>query len=789
MFSGIAGAQLMITSNPVSAHVYVGGSVTFQVTASGNTGPINYTWLKDFMPIGGNSPTLTIDPVTMADHGSYSCSVSDDVDTVVSSSALLEANDPLLITSQPQSATVQEGQAFILSVVVLGGYAPFTYQWRKDGVQITDATNDSLTLAAVAQSDAGAYSCEILDSNTMAVMSDLATLTVEAVFPFAITVQPQSATVSAGDNYTFSVGAENGTPPLGYAWYKDGLPVGADNTILSLTNVTMADAGDYHCEITDGDSNTLVSEIATLTVQPASTFLITLHPQSAMLTVGENYTLSVAVEGGTPPYNYTWHKDSAIVGANSSELALTALTVADSGNYTCEIADSGSEVLSTNVATLAVSEPLLITTQPQSATLTEGASFTLTIGITGGNPPYSYLWFKDSDAILTATDATYNIAAVTLADAGQYRCYVSDSTIHAEFSNNATLDVQPDSPPLTIEINPIGATVNVGQSCSFSVAASGGVGALTYTWFKDGAAMGAHQPTLTIGYVTPADAGSYWCLIEDEADGSVTSDTALLTVEQNGDTVPPAITLNGANPLVLMQNSPYTELGATAEDDVDGNITEDIIISGEVDTTAVGVGEILYVVSDAAGNTTSRARLIFVDPIEPVTQEIDEEGGNIWVPGVTLDIPPGAILEPATVSLVRADVPPLSAPLNIAVAGAAGCYSIGGLSGAVAPVIFTFYYADTDDDGIVDGTNCPETDLVLIIVDRNGTIHILRGEVAAAANTLTVTIPTELLPNLKGPDDIYAILGYENGVTVPLQPLPILVVLMTAGLLRLRRRK
>ncbi len=72
------------------------------------------------------------------------------------------------------------------------------------------------------------------------------------------------------------------------------------------------------------------------------------------------------------------------------------------------------------------------------------------------------------------------------------------------------------------------------------------------------------------------------------------------------DFVPPEITLNGANPQSIEIGTAYTELGATAMDNIDGDITADISIdSSSVNTTIVGSYSVSYNVSDTAGNTAA----------------------------------------------------------------------------------------------------------------------------------------------------------------------------------------
>ena len=58
----------------------------------------------------------------------------------------------------------------------------------------------------------------------------------------------------------------------------------------------------------------------------------------------------------------------------------------------------------------------------------------------------------------------------------------------------------------------------------------------------------------------------------------------------------------GANPLYLELGTPYDELGATASDDTDGDLSDDIEIIGSVDVHTEGTYVVTYEVSDAAGN-------------------------------------------------------------------------------------------------------------------------------------------------------------------------------------------
>nr|WP_321234047.1 immunoglobulin-like domain-containing protein [uncultured Psychroserpens sp.] len=72
------------------------------------------------------------------------------------------------------------------------------------------------------------------------------------------------------------------------------------------------------------------------------------------------------------------------------------------------------------------------------------------------------------------------------------------------------------------------------------------------------------------------------------------------------DTEAPVISLNGASTINLSVGNAYNELGATATDNVDGDISGNIIIGGDtVNTNVIGTYSVTYNVSDAAGNAAA----------------------------------------------------------------------------------------------------------------------------------------------------------------------------------------
>jgi hypothetical protein len=177
----------VITKQPVSQIVNAGQSVNFSVTAIGNPAPI-YQWKKYGTTItGATDSTYSIASTSLSDSGNYTVTVSNTQGSVNSSPAyltIMPLTAPVII-AQPTSKTINAGQSVSFSVTTTGNPAP-TYQWKKDGLPITDATANTYTIASAMVSDTGNYTVEVMNSvNT--VTSNQAHLTVNQFFAPVIT--------------------------------------------------------------------------------------------------------------------------------------------------------------------------------------------------------------------------------------------------------------------------------------------------------------------------------------------------------------------------------------------------------------------------------------------------------------------------------------------------------------------------------------------------------------------------------------------------------------------------
>jgi Immunoglobulin domain/PKD domain len=316
------------------------------------------------------------------------------------------------------------------------------YLWALDGLAFRDSTDSGRIKAAFVSAGVKTVLVRVLDDDGMASATDTVKVTV-GVAP-SITSQPQSQTVTAGQNVIFSVTA-TGTSPLSYQWYKNGAAVsGAMSSNYAILNVQAANAGTYTVMIADGILPNATSNGAILTVNPPPVApSITSQPQSQSVIAGQNVTFSVTATG-TAPLSYQWYLNGSVIsGATSSNMSIVSALPLNAGVYTVIVVNNASQNATSNGAVLTVSPAPgapSITSQPQSQTVAAGSSVTFSVTATG-NAPFLYQWYKNGAAISGATTSSISILSVQAANAGTYTVTVSNGALPNATSNGAILTV------------------------------------------------------------------------------------------------------------------------------------------------------------------------------------------------------------------------------------------------------------------------------------------------------------------------------------------------------------
>jgi hypothetical protein len=247
-------------------------------------------------------------------------------DTTYTSSTSVNPATLPAITTQPTNTTVLSGSNVLFVVAANGAPSP-GYQWRFNGTNIGNATSSSYTRSNAQTNDAGTYTVAV--TNTLgSVTSSPAVLTVYVAT--AISGQPQSLTVTQGNNATFSVTA-GGFPAPGYQWrFANTNIAGATMSSYTRTNAQATNAGSYTVVVTNIVS-AITSSVATLTVNYLP--VITTQPISQTVSPGSNVTLSV-VANGVPSPAYRWRTNAVqIISRTNSSTTITNFQAANEAGY------------------------------------------------------------------------------------------------------------------------------------------------------------------------------------------------------------------------------------------------------------------------------------------------------------------------------------------------------------------------------------------------------------------------------------------------------------------------
>lgn len=225
-----------------------------------------------------------------------------------------------------------------------------------------------------------------------------------------------------------------GSPNLGYQWYFNQTPLtnsarllGATNSTLVISNVQVADAGNYLLTLTSPYG---VATSAVAVVQIGLPPAVLLQPTNQTGVVGGSVLFAAAV-GGNEPLTYRWYQnttaltdDARHLGPATTNLVITNLAVADAGNYTLRVTNAFGSVTSA-VATLTVLTPPSITTQPRGYSVPVGLPASLS-GTATGSAPLRYQWLLNGNPVPNATNFGVTISNLALADFGNYQLVVTN---------------------------------------------------------------------------------------------------------------------------------------------------------------------------------------------------------------------------------------------------------------------------------------------------------------------------------------------------------------------------
>lgn len=418
-------------------------------------------------------------------------------------------------------------------------------------------------------------------SNPAAQVTRTVTVQADTEAPVITLIGAASVNVGVGSTYTDqgATATDNKDGDLSGSIATGGLPI---NTSAPATFTVTYD-------VDDAAGNSATQVVRTVTVVPDSTppVITLVGASSVSVLVGSTYTDAGATATDDTDGNITGNIVTGGLPIDTSAAGTFTVTydVDDAAGNSATRVVRTVGVISDNEA------PAITMNPPNPMTLQVGDSFVDPGAWAIDNVDPSVAVFP-SGTVQTSIAGTYTITYTATDVAGNTSTATRTVTV---------TDQAPDTTPPVVTLNGSSTmTLQVGDSFTDpgATAADDRDGALQPT--SSGTVDTNTQGTYTITYSATDNAGN--------------TGTATRTVNVGAvDTTPPVITLNGPNPATVSVGTVYSDQGATATDDADGNLTGSIVATGlPVDTSKAGTATVTYTVSDTAGNTATADRTVNV---------------------------------------------------------------------------------------------------------------------------------------------------------------------------------
>ncbi|XP_040507371.1 basement membrane-specific heparan sulfate proteoglycan core protein isoform X9 [Gallus gallus] len=576
-------ASVMVTIQPSRASSYPPGGTTplhiepsSSTVTEGQTLDLNcviaspaqatVTWYKR----GGSLPArhqvsgsrLRLLQVTAADSGEYVCRVSSGATTKEAS--VMVTIQPSGASSYPSgvtppvriessSSSVSEGQTLDLDCIV-ASQGQATVTWYKRGGSLPakhQVSGTRLRIPQVSAADSGEYVCRVTTGSVTHETSLIVTIQTGAGSSYAVGVTPpvrietSSASVTEGQTLDLNcMVAGQGHPQV--TWYRRGgaLPPSSQvsGTHLRLTQVSVADSGEYVCRVTLGTATQEASVIVTVP-SSAGTYYSPgasqpVHIESSSSAIAEGQTLDLnCVVAGSGPTTVTWYKRGGSLPAghqvSGSRLRIPQVSAADSGEYVCRVTTGGVTQETSLVVTIdddagrshpsSVTPPIRI--ESSASSVTEGQTLDLDC-VVAGQGQATFTWYKRSGSLPAKhqmSGSRLRLSQLSVADSGEYVCRADlgstsrEATVVVTVTSRDSSSYRLQSP--IISIDPHSMAVAPGEDATFKCRIHDGAQPINVTWrmgpgqhLQDNVKISANGSVISITGAHVGNQGAYHCV-------------------------------------------------------------------------------------------------------------------------------------------------------------------------------------------------------------------------------------------------------------------------------------
>ncbi|MCK5787373.1 MAG: immunoglobulin domain-containing protein, partial [Chlamydiia bacterium] len=506
-----------------------------EVSLGESLSEIFYQWyMNDAVEIiGATSNELTITDVILSDSGYYFCKVYNTCDTLYSDSAFLSVNAfPIILTQPTLLDTICEGDSITFTIEA-NGTAVLQYQWYLNDFP-TASIDTFLTINPVDYTHTGDYYCEV--SNVCgSISSDVVSMEVDTI-P-VVTQQPLDQIVCLNGLAEFLLAAQ-GTMPLSYQWYKiDNADVasvvtGETSELMQIINVQETDtAFRYFCFVSNECSDGISSDTVSLAMHAQIQIIDSITSDVNNICHDYSNFIRLTVYGGQGDELH-WFTG----GCDDVEIYVSNDTIYDiqvppvTTTYYARWENVCGESACDSVVINVVQEPVMITElEFEDNQICYNAYDSLRISAVGGEGDsiYWYAGFSCNGEPFAVTADTFvyihdmPINSVPYAAQWVNVCGESNCIVGNLYINEFTY-ITDQTENVDVCEGAIGEMEVIAE----------GMDQLYYQWFFNGSPIaGMNENDLSVGPVTVADTGQYYCQVYSDCDTTLSDSIPLVMFE------------------------------------------------------------------------------------------------------------------------------------------------------------------------------------------------------------------------------------------------------------------
>ncbi|RXQ96785.1 T9SS type B sorting domain-containing protein [Ancylomarina salipaludis] len=473
---------------------------------------VNYQWFKDEdATVLSSSNTYTVAGLGKSEEGLYKVEVSDGCMTKVKTKLINILDKIVAGTTWEANKKLCAGDEFLLDAQVSGDNP--TYTWTVPNGRIVGNVSklkiDNLTVA-----DAGTYKCVVSSSCSDGDIVFVTELVVNEAPKITNGIDNLSAVCDGEDLELGPIVVDGEVVSTNWTLNDRSLST-VHSSILNLGKADVSKEGNYKVEVSNACGNDFslgfqeVVLLPTLADIPNQTVCEGEDVVFRAQTTGENLDYKWFIDGVE---DLTYSGKSELILENVKPLDENTLRVYDIECRVSSLNACGTEQI--RHAQLVVNPNTILQSSIKSEVVYVDSDYEFNLDVKGSNLTYEWHHInKDGvDKLLTETSSILVLNNLTMADGGEYACYIGGTCGNRYTSGFLTV-----KDPLKI-VEGLSKLVQIekcfGEPLSLNIVVTGEV--YDINWFKDDISLDQHNLSLFIPELDYSDAGKYRCEINGD---------------------------------------------------------------------------------------------------------------------------------------------------------------------------------------------------------------------------------------------------------------------------------